>query len=94
MAWSRAKTPGAQTLGNILPLRSLKSIEYGVYGDLIIIYPKPYSIDLRGTITPGPTSETLYPGGPSLGLILDVGGVDGNTAGTLLRRVVDLLLRV
>ena len=25
-------------------------IEYGVYGDLIIIYPKPYSIYLRGTI--------------------------------------------
>ena len=28
----------------------LKSIEYGVYGDLIIIYPTPYSIYLRGTI--------------------------------------------
>ena len=25
-------------------------IEYGVYGDLIIIYPQPYSIYLRGTI--------------------------------------------
>ena len=29
----------------------LKWIEYGaVYGDLVIIYPKPYSIYLRGTI--------------------------------------------
>ena len=28
----------------------LKQIEYGVYGDLINIYPKPYSISLRGTI--------------------------------------------
>ena len=24
-------------------------MEYGVYGDLIIIYPKPYFIYLRGT---------------------------------------------
>ena len=30
----------------------LKQIECGVYGDLIIIYPKPYSIYLRGTISP------------------------------------------
>ena len=28
----------------------LKYIEYGVYGDLIIKYPKPYSIYLRGNI--------------------------------------------
>ena len=28
----------------------LNEMEYGVYGDLIIIYPKPYSIYLRGTI--------------------------------------------
>ena len=27
-------------------------IAYGVYGDLIRIYPKPYSIYLRGTIDP------------------------------------------
>ena len=33
--------------GFIVPL---KQIEYGVYGDFIIIYPKPYSIYLRGTI--------------------------------------------
>ena len=25
-------------------------IEYGVYGDLIIIFPKPYSVYLRGNI--------------------------------------------
>ena len=24
-------------------------MEYGVYGDLFIVYPQPYSIDLRGT---------------------------------------------
>ena len=30
---------------------SLKYIEHGVYGDLIMIYPKPYSIYLRGSIT-------------------------------------------
>ena len=34
-------------LGFIVPV---KQIEYGVYGDLIILYPKPYSIYLRGTI--------------------------------------------
>ena len=34
-------------LGLIVPL---KWIEYGVYGDLIMTCPKPYSIYLRGTI--------------------------------------------
>ena len=29
-----------------------ENLEYGVYGDLIVIYPKPYSIYSRGTITP------------------------------------------
>ena len=29
-------------------------IEYVIYGDLIMIYPKPYSICLRGTINPQP----------------------------------------
>ena len=33
-----------------LVLVPLTLIEHGVYGDLIIIYPKPYSINLRGTI--------------------------------------------
>ena len=28
----------------------VKQVEYGVYGNLIIIYPKPYFIHLRGTI--------------------------------------------
>ena len=37
---------GIEGLGSIAPL---KYIEYGVYGDLIIIYPKPFSIYLRGT---------------------------------------------
>ena len=32
----------------------LKQIEYGVDGDLVIIYPKPYSIYLKGTITLNP----------------------------------------
>ena len=42
------KEGGSQSEGgSIVPL---KYIEYGVYGDLIIIYPKPYSIYLRGTI--------------------------------------------
>ena len=35
-----------QGLGVVVPL---KYIEYGVYGDLIRIYSKPYSIYLRGT---------------------------------------------
>ena len=28
----------------------IKYLEYGVYGDLIIIYPKPYSTYMKGTI--------------------------------------------
>ena len=40
---------------NIVPL---KYIKYGVYGDLITIYPKPYSIYLRGTIA----ARMLKPG--------------------------------
>ena len=39
------------TLWGIVPL---KYIEYGVYGDLVIIYPKPYSIDLPGNIDLNP----------------------------------------
>ena len=34
-------------MGVIVPLKQMK---YAVYGDLIRIYPKPYSIYLRGTI--------------------------------------------
>ena len=32
----------------------LKWIEYGVYGDLFIIYTKPYSIYFNGAMTPKP----------------------------------------
>ena len=32
-----------------LPL-DIKRVEYGVYGDLIRIYPNPWSIYLRGTV--------------------------------------------
>ena len=42
---SKAVLPLAHT--TIVPL---KYIEYMVYRDLITIYPKPYSIYLRGTI--------------------------------------------
>ena len=35
------------TLGFIV---SLKWIEYGVYGDVTVRYPKPFSMYLRGTI--------------------------------------------
>ena len=43
------KTVGPELSQNrsIVPL---KKIEYGVYGDLIIIYPKPYSIYFRRTV--------------------------------------------
>ena len=36
----------------------LKWIEYGVCGDLIVMYPKPYSIYLRGSINPNPQLES------------------------------------
>ena len=39
-----------QGLGLWSPLSNLKQIEYGVYADLIIRFPKPYSMYLRGTI--------------------------------------------
>ena len=34
------------------PIVPLKQIQYGVYGDLITIYPKPRSIYLRRRISP------------------------------------------
>ena len=40
-------------------LSSPLSKEYGVYGDLIIIYPKPYSTYLRGTITLNPKPQIV-----------------------------------
>ena len=45
-------------LGAMVPL---EQIEYGVYGDLIIISPRPYSIYLRGTIFPGATLSITIP---------------------------------
>ena len=36
---------------NLSPIVPLKWIAFGIYGVLIIIYPKPYSIYFRGTIT-------------------------------------------
>ena len=46
----------------------LQKIEYGVYGDVIIIHPKPFSIYLRGTIVRDNLSNfsmgfNVYPGG-------------------------------
>ena len=41
--------PTTPPLGPIVPL---KSIEYGILGDLILIYPKPSSIYFRKTIDP------------------------------------------
>ena len=41
--------PGMRSLAWALPIIPLKYIEYGVYGDLVILYPQPYSIYLRGT---------------------------------------------
>ena len=38
----------------------LKWIEYGVYRDLITIYPKPYSVYLRGTIGFSPCVQVLH----------------------------------
>ena len=37
--------------GKVRFIVPLKQIDYGVYGDLITIYPKPYSIYFRGTIS-------------------------------------------
>ena len=31
---------------------TLKLLEYGVFGDLTILCPKPYSIQLRETVSP------------------------------------------
>ena len=43
-----------ETLATVRAIVPLKQIEYGVFGDLIVIYPKPYSIYLRATIHPEP----------------------------------------
>ena len=44
-----------RALGHIVPL---KYLEYEVYRDLIIIYPKPYSLYLRGSIPSYCSSES------------------------------------
>ena len=38
----------------------LKWVEHGVYGDLILTYPKPYSIYLRGTILDKPQTLNIF----------------------------------
>ena len=43
----------------------LKWIEYGVYGDLIRIYPKPYSIYLKGPLPKVPQIRNAPPPGAS-----------------------------
>ena len=51
--WDNGKENGNYYIivGYILGLKSpLSRWNMGVYGDLIIIYPEPYSIYLRGTI--------------------------------------------
>ena len=40
--------PGLRPLWSLEFIVPLKQVEYGVYGDLIIIRPKPYSIYLKG----------------------------------------------
>ena len=52
-------------------------MEYGVYGDLIVIYPKPYSIYLRGTIIR--THHTLAMSVQRL--LLNMGGVSSASSG-------------
>ena len=47
--------------GDFLSVVPLKKIEYGVYGDLIEIYPKPCSIYLRGTIPLKPSGLYFVP---------------------------------
>ena len=39
-----------QIQGTVVVIVPLKKIEYRVYGDPIIVFPKPYSIYTRGTI--------------------------------------------
>ena len=45
--WDNGKENGNYYLGCRIKV-TLKEIEYGVYGDLNIIYPMPYSIYLKG----------------------------------------------
>ena len=61
-------------LGHIVPL---KWIEYGLYGDLIIRYPEPYSIYLRGTIAAKQESQCLLAGVPTIRTIVYSGSYWG-----------------
>ena len=45
----------------------LKLTEYGVYGDLLIFYPKPYSISLRGDYSSERISPLNFPEKSKLG---------------------------
>ena len=56
-------------------LVTIKDIEYGVYGALLITHPQPYSIYLRGTIVVGITlAPKVCRRMPSLSLLfLDIG---------------------
>ena len=45
---SDPSAPQETTGGSVWTFVPLKQIEFGVYGELIIRYPKPYSIYLRG----------------------------------------------
>ena len=46
----RMKGCVVKTVSSLQGIVPLKSIEYGVYGDLVIIYPKPYSVYLQGIL--------------------------------------------
>ena len=60
LEWYKVKNlqrlPKLSALGFIVPLKSTK---YEVYGDLITVYPKPYSIYLRWTIGLSPTLRSI-----------------------------------
>ena len=55
--------------------RLYTGIEFGVYGDLFIIYPKPYSICLRGIIAGERRTEVQYWNPTLFGI--GAGGVKG-----------------
>ena len=42
------------------PYSPRKVIEYGVYGGLLIVYPKQHSIYLRGTICLYPPQKSFF----------------------------------
>ena len=48
--WAGSRASGKLAYGTSTDYSPLKWIEYGVYGDLFIAYPKPYSIYLTGTV--------------------------------------------